>query len=135
MTSLPTSSGWLDGRPERDAATERVADDVGLLEPELGDQGGDVVGHEPDVDRTVDVGRPAVRLEIGQDDLVALGESRQGRPEHLTRAESAVEQDERAARAVDLVVEVDPVDVGVLAGARGLGRPFGSHGLGSFAAG
>ena len=41
----------------------------------------------------------------------------QDRPEHLARAEPAVQQDHRPPGAVDLVVEVDAVDVGVLAGA------------------
>ena len=36
----------------------------GLLEPEMADQRRDVVGHQPDVDRPVDVGGPAVALEV-----------------------------------------------------------------------
>ena len=118
MTSLPTFSGYFDRREERDAATERVADDVRLVEPEVVDERRDVVGHEPDVDRAIDVGRPAVTLEVDRDDLVVRGEGGQDRPEHLARAEPAVEQDQRPAAAVRLVVEVDAVDVGVLAGAR-----------------
>ena len=35
------------GREESDTAAERVAEEVGLLEPEVGDQRGDVVAHEP----------------------------------------------------------------------------------------
>ena len=66
MTSLPTFSGYFDRGEERDAAAERVADDVRLLEPEVVDERRDVVGHEPDVDRPVDVGRAAVPLEVGQ---------------------------------------------------------------------
>ena len=34
-------------REEGDAAAERVAHHVGLLEPEVADEGGDVVGHQP----------------------------------------------------------------------------------------
>ena len=51
---------------ERHAAAERVADDVRPVEPEVVDERRDVVGHEPDVDRPVDVGGPAVALEVGQ---------------------------------------------------------------------
>ena len=116
--------GVLHRREERDAATERIADQVRLVEPEVVDERRDVVGHEPDVERAIDVGRPAVTLEIDRDDLVVRGEGGQGRPEHLAREEPAVEQDHRPAAAVHLVVEVDAVDVGVLAGAPGFGRPF-----------
>ena len=65
-------AGCLDGRPERDPAAERVADDVGLVEPEVIDERRDVVRHEPRVDGSVDVGRPAVALEVGDDDPVVL---------------------------------------------------------------
>ena len=63
--------------------------------------------------RPVDVGRPAVALQVRHDDLVVVRERRQERAEHLARAEAAVQQDQRPTGAVDLVVEVDPVDVGV----------------------
>ena len=62
--------GVLDGGEERDPAAERVADDVRLVEPEVVDERRDVVGHEPDVDRPVDVGGPAVALEVDGDHLV-----------------------------------------------------------------
>jgi hypothetical protein len=65
----------------------------------VGDQGRDVVGHVRGRDRPVDVGRPAVALEIDRDDLVARGERRQERPEHLARSEPAVEQDQRPTAA------------------------------------
>ena len=77
---------------ERDPAAERVADDIRLLQPEVVDEGRDVVGHEPDVDRPIDVGGAAVPLEIDRDDPVALGQGGEDRPEHLTRAEPAVKQ-------------------------------------------
>ena len=112
---------------ERDAAAERVADEVGLLEPEVVDEGRDVVGHEPDVDRPIDVGGAAVPLEVDRDDLVALGQRREDRPEHLARAEPAVEQDQRPPGPVGLVVEVDAVDLGVSAGPVRIGRPVRGH--------
>ena len=65
----------------------------------------------------IDVGGPAVALQVDRDHLVVRGERRQHRPEHLARPEPAVEQDQRPAGAVGLVVEVDAVDVGVLPGA------------------
>ena len=116
-----------DGGLERDAAAERVAHDVGLLEPQVPDQRRDVVGHEPDVDRPVDVGGSAVSLEIDCDHLALSGECRQERPEHLTGPEPAMEQDRGSPLAVDVVVEADPVDVGVTAGALCLARPVGGR--------
>ena len=52
----------------------------------------------------------------------------QDRSEHLARAEPAVQQDHRPPAPVGLVVEVEAIDIGVLAGACGLGFPGGGHG-------
>ena len=52
----------LQGHP----AAEGVADHVRLLQAEVVDEGGDVVGHQPDVERPVDVGGPAVPLQVDQ---------------------------------------------------------------------
>jgi predicted component of type VI protein secretion system len=38
------------------------------------DKGGDVVGHQPDVDWSIDISGAAVSLQVGGDDLVALRE-------------------------------------------------------------
>ena len=128
MTSRPTSSGMANGGVERDAAAQRVAHEVRLLEPEVLDEGRDVVGHQLDADRPVDVRRPPMPLQVDGDHLVALGERRQDRPEHLAGPEPAVEQDQGPPRAMRLVVEADPIDVGIPPGAFGLGGPFGGHG-------
>ena len=101
---------------ERDPAAERVAHEVRLLQPQVVDEGRGVVGHESDVDRPVDVGGTAVPLEVGPDDLMALGESGDDRLEHLARAEPAVDQDDRSPGPVGLVVEAESVDLRVLAG-------------------
>jgi hypothetical protein len=53
------------------------------------DERGDVIGHEPDVKRSVDVGGAAVALQVDDDDLVAFGQRGKGRPEHLARVEPA----------------------------------------------
>ena len=88
----------------------------------------DVVGQQPDVERPVDVRSSAVTLEVGRDDLAAARhECRDDGPEHLARAEAAMEQDERLAGAVHLVVEVQAVEVDVPSGARRLGCPVGGH--------
>jgi hypothetical protein len=100
----------------------------GRSSPEMPDERRDVVGHQPDVERPIDVGRPAVALEVGHDDLVVGGVQRDDRVEQLAREEAAVQEDQRAARAVCLVVEVEAVDVGVLPGVPVLSWPArGSH--------
>ena len=124
---LPDELRVVDRGLERDPAAERVADEVDLLEPEVLDEGGDVVAHRDEADRPVDVGRAPVALEVGEDDAVSGGELVGHRPEHLARPESAVEQHQRPAAAVDLVVEADAVDIGIGAGALGLGRPVGGR--------
>jgi hypothetical protein len=43
---------------------------------QVADQRRDVVGHQPDVERPVDVGGPSVALEIDGDDLVVRGVER-----------------------------------------------------------
>ena len=112
---------------QRNAAAERIADDVGLLQPEVVDERRDVVGHQLDVDRPVDVRRAPVPLEVDGDDLMALRQRGERRPEHLAGSEPTVQQDHGSPRSVGLVVEVDAVDLGVLADALRLGRPVGGH--------
>src|ERR1700674_1172384 len=92
------------------------------------DKGGDVVGHQPDVDWSIDVSSPAVSLQVGGDDLVALRELGEDGPERLVRHESAVQEDQRPPGTVGLVVEVEAVDLGILAGALRVGRLTGGHG-------
>ncbi len=108
----------------RDAAAQRIAHHVAPVDPEVLDQRRDVVGHEPDVERAVDVGRPAVALEVDGDHLAVGRQRGQDRAEHLARAEAPVEQDERAAGPLCFEVQVDSVDLGVLAGSLGLAGPL-----------
>ena len=112
---------------ERNAAAERIADDVRLLQPEVVDERRDVVCHQLHVDRPVDVRRAPVPLEVDDDDLVALRQRGEDRPEHLAGSEPTVQQDHGSPCPVGLVVEVDAVDLGVLADALRLDRPVGGH--------
>ena len=82
------------------------------------DERGDVVGHESHVHRPIDVRGTAVSLKVHGDYLVVRGELRHDLREHFARPESAVKGDDGPAGAVDFVVEVDAVDVCVLAGVR-----------------
>jgi hypothetical protein len=89
----------------------------------------DVIGHQPDVDRTIDVGSAAVPLQVNGNDLVALRQSGTNRPEHLTRSQSAMQQDQRPSGPHGFVIEIEAVDLGVLAGASNVGCPIGGgHG-------
>src|SRR5207249_5714819 len=90
-----------------------VAHDVGSLELQMPDEGRDVARHELRADRPIDVGCSAVALQVDADDLTAFRERREVGAEHLDGAETAVQQDQRPARAVDLVVELDVVHVRV----------------------
>src|SRR5947208_14070969 len=78
------------------------------------DERGDVVGHEADVYRSIDVSGTAMSLQVDGDDLVALCEHWQNRPEHLARSKPTVQQDQRASGPDGLVVEVVAVYFGVL---------------------
>src|SRR5206468_10385091 len=87
------------------------AHDVGPLELQMRDEGRDLVRHQLRADRPIDVGGSAVALHIDADDLPAFCERREVGAEHLYGAETAVQQDHRPARAVDLGVESDAVHV------------------------
>src|SRR2546426_12654577 len=92
------------------------------------DKGGDVIGHQPDVDWSIDVSGTAMSLQVGGNDLVALRQLGQHGPEHLARHEPAVEEDQRPPGTMRLVVEIEAVDLGVLAGGLGVSRGIGGHG-------
>src|SRR5439155_20886001 len=89
---------------QRHAAVERIAHDVGGCETQVLDQGGDVVGHQRDAQGAIDVSRAPVALQVDGDHLAALGERREVGAKHLDGAETAVQQDERSAGSVDLVI-------------------------------
>ena len=99
----------LDRDPPCDLAAERVAHDVGLLEPELLEQAGDVVGQVLGAQRPVDVRGAAVALEVGDDHAPARRELGRDGGEDLPAPDPAVEQDQRrpVAGAVLLVVHVE----------------------------
>ncbi len=107
-----------DERPP-DQPAEAEAEDVGLLDPEVGEEGGDVVGQLVDRHRSVGVGRASVTLQFDGDHLAARRQRGEHRAEHeVDREHPAVEQHERSPASVDLVVQPQPVDVGE--GTRGI---------------
>src|SRR4029078_190935 len=116
---LPDQLGMTNGELQRDAAAHRVPNDVYPIELEIPNERRDVVGHELHTERPADVGRAHVTLEIQSQELPSRRERRKIPAEHLDGAESAVEQNEGTALAMDLVVEFDAVDLGVFAGGPG----------------
>src|SRR2546430_1275257 len=78
--------------------------------------------------KSFDTSFAAMSLRGDGGDLVALRELGQHGPERLARPQSAVQEDQRRPVTVGLVVEVDVVDLGVLAGALRVGGPIGGHG-------
>jgi hypothetical protein len=56
-----------------------------------------------------------MRLQIDTDNLPAFRELRQDLAEHLDRAETPVQQDQRFPLAMDLVVKLEPVHRSVVA--------------------
>jgi len=103
----------LDRGAQGGPAAEGVAHHVGLREAQVPDEPGDVIAHRLEAHRPIDVRGAAVRLQVDRDHPAALGQHRQDRGVHLARAEPAVQQDERPARAVLFVVQGYAVDVGV----------------------
>jgi hypothetical protein len=122
-TRRPTLSGCRVPVCSATPAAERVAHDVRPVQVEVIDKRGDVVGHETEIERPVDVRGSAVPLQVDRDDLVVVGKSGQDRAEHFAGSEPAVQQDHRPSGPTRLVVEVDAVDVRVLPGTGGVGAP------------
>jgi hypothetical protein len=93
---------------------ETEADHVGLLDPQVVEQGYHVGSKVREGRGTVDVGGATVTLELDRDDPMVLGERRHGDAEvQLDGHQTAVEEHQRRSLAVFFVVEVQPVDIRV----------------------
>ena len=92
-------------------AAHAVADDVGLRDGEMVHHGRDVIRKLLVAEGTVDdIGRVPMALELHGDDLVMLGQGGQDRSPQVDRPKGAMEQQQRLAAAMDLVVHLQPVD-------------------------
>ena len=58
-----------------------VAEDVGGLDTQLVDSGGDVVRHDFKRHGAINIGGASVALKLNSDDLATLGQARQQLPE------------------------------------------------------
>jgi hypothetical protein len=71
-----------------------------------------VIRHLLVAERALDIGGAAVGLHLRRNDVARLRQERRQRARHLKRAHDAVQDQEgrvRAWRAVDFVVEIEPV--------------------------
>jgi hypothetical protein len=103
--------GMSHGEFETDGATHAVANDVDECDADRLQQRGDVVCHVRVGQWTDDVGGAAVTLQLDSNHAVLRGERREQPGEAaLDCAHRAVQQNERGAVAVGLVVELEPVD-------------------------
>ena len=97
---------------DRDAAAHVVAEEVSPLDLEDIEHSGDVVGQARVAELALDVGRAAVPLHLDGADLARLRElADPRRPVVRDRHERAVEQHERIAAAMDLVLHLEPIDL------------------------
>ena len=88
-----------DGELQPGHRAHRVAEHVGLLEPDRVHEGRHVVGEVRIGDGPVDVGGAAVALQLERIDLVRLGELRNDRAHRRDVHVGAVQHDQRIALA------------------------------------
>ena len=98
-----------DGDLQYDPGAHAVADDVGLLDPEVLEQRCRVVGHLLVGDQAIDIHRATVALLLGYDDLAIRREPCTSGADAVGRHVGAVQQPWRAV-AVHLVVHLETVD-------------------------
>src|SRR4051794_33720869 len=89
---------------------------MSAVDAEVVEQTDDVARQRRGGDLAVDVGRPAVALQLDADDAVLACQRRdQPREVEVDAEHAAVQKDERRTVAVDLVVHVYAVDIDVAA--------------------
>src|SRR5208283_3267659 len=79
------------------------------------DQCRHVVGHQLVAQGTIDIRGAPVGLQIDGDDLPVSGERRQDFAKHGGGSQAAMQHDQRQARPMDFVMEIQPVYGGIAA--------------------
>ena len=95
-----------DGRLQSHAAAQRIAEDVGIAKSEMRDQRRDVVRQQCIGERAVNVSRVSAGLQFHGDHLPGLGQAGQNRSEHPNHTQATVQQYERFAPAVKLIIRL-----------------------------
>jgi hypothetical protein len=108
----------LDCRADRTCAAERMADQVGLRDLERVEQRRDVVAHHGERHRSVRVRGTAVALHLNCDHWPRLRQRLHPALHLADRGQPSMEQNQRFALAVDLVIEVDAIHMRVAAADR-----------------
>ena len=117
--------GVLVGELHRDAASQRLADDGGVLDTEDGEQVAQSAGERAERVVAQGFGRLTVPEEVGCDHVEVAGEQRQRVAPGARAARHAVDQQHRRPGARSAVGHVVPVERHVLLGdlpRAGLGR-------------
>jgi hypothetical protein len=76
----------------------------------MSEQRGGIVGQLLVGERAIDIGGVPVPLHLGNDDLSRLGEKRHQLPQRLGRHEGAVQQEQRPALPMNLVIHLEAID-------------------------
>ncbi len=118
----------VDCEPQAGGSAHRVAEHIGLLEPDFVHEGSNVAGEVGIGDRPVDVVGAAVPLELEGVDLVGLGEPGDDLAHGVDVHVRAVQHDQWIAFARDLVVHPHAVHLGIVTHGFGLGKGGGGAG-------
>jgi hypothetical protein len=104
-----------DGGLQSNTAAQGIAKDVGIFEPDVFDQGGNIVRHLLEGERAINIGGVSMSLQLDGNDLPVLGKDWQKLLEHPDYAQAAVKENQRLPFTVNLVAQLESVYVRVFA--------------------
>ena len=80
-----------DGSAQGHSAPHGITQQIGFFEPEVLDQGSDIIRHGFEGHRAVDIGGVPMRLQLDGDDLAALRQCREQLIKHADDAQAAMQ--------------------------------------------